>query len=388
MKEVILLKYGEIILKGLNRPVFEDILTKNIKRSLYKLGHFSLTRAQSTICVDGDETFDIDQAVIRLQKVFGIISVARAYVVKKDMASIRLAAVEYLKETLGQIKTFKVDARRSDKRFEMTSPQITADIGGYLLEAFSHLKVDLHSPEVVVMVEIRDFAAYIHAGSLRGAGGMPAGSNGRAALLISGGLDSPVAGYMLAKRGVELFAVHFFSPPYTSERAKLKVLDLLQVVSVYSGKISCFIVPFTKIQEAIKTNCPEDLFTIIMRRFMMKIVSVIAERESCSALITGESLGQVASQTMDGIACTDAVCEMPVFRPLIGMDKEEIVQISRKIGTYDISIQPFEDCCTVFTPRHPRTKPKLNFVELAESNFDFTKLLEEAVEGTEQISIG
>jgi len=388
MKEVILLKYGEIILKGLNRPVFEDILTKNIKRSLYKLGHFSLTRAQSTICVDGDETFDIDQAVIRLQKVFGIISVARAYVVKKDMASIRLAAVEYLKETLGQVKTFKVDARRSDKRFEMTSPQITADIGGYLLEAFSHLKVDLHSPEVVVMVEIRDFAAYIHAGSLRGAGGMPAGSNGRAALLISGGLDSPVAGYMLAKRGVELFAVHFFSPPYTSERAKLKVLDLLQVVSVYSGKISCFIVPFTKIQEAIKANCPEDLFTIIMRRFMMKIANVIAEHQSCSALITGESLGQVASQTMDGIACTDAACNMPVFRPLIGMDKEEIVQISRKIGTYDISIQPFEDCCTVFTPRHPRTKPKLNFVELAESSFDFTKLLEEAVEGTEQISIG
>jgi len=388
MKEVILLKYGEIILKGLNRPVFEDILTKNIKRSLYKLGHFSLTRAQSTICVDGDETFDIDQAVIRLQKVFGIISVARAYVVKKDMASIRLAAVKYLKETLGQVKTFKVDARRSDKRFEMTSPQITADIGGYLLEAFSHLKVDLHSPEVVVMVEIRDFAAYIHAGSLRGAGGMPAGSNGRAALLISGGLDSPVAGYMLAKRGVELFAVHFFSPPYTSERAKLKVLDLLQVVSVYSGKISCFIVPFTKIQEAIKANCPEDLFTIIMRRFMMKIANVIAEHQSCSALITGESLGQVASQTMDGIACTDAACNMPVFRPLIGMDKEEIVQISRKIGTYDISIQPFEDCCTVFTPRHPRTKPKLNFVELAESSFDFTKLLEEAVEGTEQISIG
>jgi len=388
MKEVILLKYGEIILKGLNRPVFEDILTKNIKRSLYKLGHFSLTRAQSTICVDGDETFDIDQAVIRLQKVFGIISIARAYVVKKDMASIRLAAVKYLKETLGQVKTFKVDARRSDKRFEMTSPQITADIGGYLLEAFSHLKVDLHSPEVVVMVEIRDFAAYIHAGSLRGAGGMPAGSNGRAALLISGGLDSPVAGYMLAKRGVELFAVHFFSPPYTSERAKLKVLDLLQVVSVYSGKISCFIVPFTKIQEAIKANCPEDLFTIIMRRFMMKIANVIAEHQSCSALITGESLGQVASQTMDGIACTDAACNMPVFRPLIGMDKEEIVQISRKIGTYDISIQPFEDCCTVFTPRHPRTKPKLNFVELAESSFDFTKLLEEAVEGTEQISIG
>jgi len=388
MKEVILLKYGEIILKGLNRPVFEDILTKNIKRSLYKLGHFSLTRAQSTICVDGDETFDIDQAVIRLQKVFGIISIARACVVKKDMAEIRLVAVEYLKETLGQVKTFKVDARRSDKRFEMTSPQITADIGGYLLEAFSHLNVDLHSPEVIVMVEIRDFAAYIHAGSLRGAGGMPAGSNGRAALLISGGLDSPVAGYMLAKRGVSLFAVHFFSPPYTSERAKLKVLDLLQVVSVYSGKISCFIVPFTKIQEAIKTNCPEDLFTIIMRRFMMKIASVIAERESCSALITGESLGQVASQTMDGIACTDAVCEMPVFRPLIGMDKEEIVQISRKIGTYDISIQPFEDCCTVFTPRHPRTKPKLKFVELAESNFDFTKLLEEAVEGTEQINIG
>jgi thiamine biosynthesis protein ThiI len=391
MREVILLKYGELILKGLNRPVFEDILFKKIRRSLYKCGKFSLTQAQSTICLTPlDESFDIDEALIRLQKVFGIISIARACVVGKDINEINTVAAAYLKDTLEGVKTFKVAAKRSDKRFPLTSPQIMVETGGYLLDAFPHLKVDVHNPEIVVMVEIRDFSAYVHAGSIPGAGGMPSGSNGRAALLISGGIDSPVAGYMMAKRGIALCAVHFASPPYTSERAKIKVLDLLRQVALYSGRIICYVVPFTKIQEAIKDNCPEEYFTLIMRRFMMKVTSRLAEAENCTALITGESLGQVASQTMDALACTQAASSMQVFRPLIGMDKEEIVTVARKIGTFEISILPYEDCCTVFTPRHPRTKPKLSYVEAAESEsgFNFDELLEEAIAGVEKIAIG
>lgn len=389
MREVILLKYGELILKGLNRPAFEDILFKKIRRSLYKCGGFTQKQAQSTICITPvNDSFDIDEALIHLQKVFGIVSIARACVVNKDMGEINAAAVEYLRDVLEGVHTFKVQAKRSDKRFPLTSPQIMAETGEYLLNAFPHLKVDVHNPEIVVMVEIRDFGAYIHAGSLPGAGGMPAGSGGRAALLISGGIDSPVAGYMMAKRGVELCAVHFASPPYTSERAKIKVLDLLKLVSIYSGRIICYIVPFTKIQEAIKNNCPEEYFTIIMRRFMMKAAGQLALADGCGALITGESIGQVASQTMDALACTEAASAMPVFRPLIGMDKEEIVSVARKIGTFETSILPYEDCCTIFTPRHPRTKPKLEYVEAAESGFDFGGLLAEAVAGAEKIAIG
>lgn len=389
MREVILLKYGEIILKGLNRPVFEDILAKNIKRKLYKCGPYTLSRAQSTMYVTPlDDSFDIDEAVERLKKVFGFASIARACVAPKDIESIRLAAAQYLRDTLLQTTTFKVDSRRSDKRFPLTSPQISSDIGGYLLEAFHHLKVDVHNPEMVVMVEIRDTAAYIHAGSLPGAGGMPAGCAGKAALLISGGIDSPVAGYMMAKRGIELYAVHFASPPYTSGRAKLKVLELLKLVSIYSGRITCFVVPFTEIQESIRAKCPEEFFTVIMRRLMMKVAGRIAQNEGCAALITGESIGQVASQTLEAIVCTEAASVLPVFRPLIGMDKEEIVQISRKIDTFETSIQPYEDCCTVFTPRHPRTKPKLNFIETAESAVDFEPMIDTAVSQTEKIIVG
>jgi thiamine biosynthesis protein ThiI len=389
MREVILLKYGEIILKGLNRHIFEDLLFKNIRRSLYKCGSFSLTQAQSTISITPlNEGFDMDEALSRLQRVFGIVSISRACVVGKDMAEINPAAVSYLSGALGGIHTFKVTAKRSDKRFPLTSPQIAAETGAILLDAFPQLKVDVHNPEITVFVEIRDFGAYVHAGSLPGAGGLPAGSGGRAALLISGGIDSPVAGYMMAKRGVGLTAVHFASPPYTSERALNKVYELLKQVSVYSGRIICYVVPFTALQEAIRNNCPEEYSTVIMRRFMMKAAGRIAAASGCSALITGESIGQVASQTMDALICTEAASAMPVFRPLIGMDKEEIVKVARKIGTFETSIQPYEDCCTVFTPRHPNTKPRLENVEAAEMGFNFEALLEDAVAGAEKTAIG
>lgn len=388
MQEVILLKYGELILKGLNRPTFEARLMKNIRYRLAPLGPFTVTGSQSALCVSpqSDEC-DLDEAVARMQKIFGIISVSRACVVEKNFDVICRSAAEYLREVLSGAKTFKVEAKRSDKRFPLTSPEIASEAGAFLLEAFPNLKVDVRTPETVVVIEIRDFGAYIHAASLPGAGGMPAGTNGRAALLVSGGIDSPVAGYMMAKRGMELCAVHFASPPYTSERARLKVLDLLKIVSGYAGRIDCHIVPFTRIQEQIRANCPEEYFTLVMRRMMMKCASRIAQAENCSALITGESIGQVASQTIEAITCTQAAASFPVLRPLIGMDKEEIVQIARKIDTYETSILPYEDCCTVFTPRHPRTHPKLSFVEEAERACDFGPLLDEAVAATEKVAI-
>ncbi len=275
------------------------------------------------------------------------------------------------------------NAKRSDKRFPMKSPEICRELGGVLLSKFSHLEVDVNNPEVTVTVEIRDTNAYVHAVNIRGAGGLPVGTSGHAMLLLSGGIDSPVAGYMMAKRGVHISAIHYVSPPYTSERAKLKVEQLCEKITPYCGSIAFFCVPFTKIQEEIKNNCPEEFFTIIMRRLMMKIAQKICEREKCLALITGESVGQVASQTMNALMCTDAVCEIPVFRPLIGMDKTEIVEISRKIDTYETSIQPYEDCCTVFTPKHPKVRPLLADVEAAEASFDFSALIDEAVANTE-----
>jgi thiamine biosynthesis protein ThiI len=388
MREILLLKYGEIVLKGLNRPTFEAILVSNIKRRLKGLGRTVLTKSQSAMFIEPqDEDYDIDEAMSRIQKVFGLAAISRAIVIEKDMEKIKETAVSYLRETLEGASSFKVVAKRSDKKFAYDSPQICVDVGAHLLDAFPNLHVDVHNPEVSVVIEIRDFGAYVHGSPVPGAGGMPVGSNGRAAVLISGGIDSPVAAYMLAKRGVRLEAVHFASPPYTSERAKLKVLELLKIVSGYSGRIVCHVVPFTRIQEEIQKNCPEELFTIIMRRFMMKVASEIASNNACSALITGESIGQVASQTIEAISCTDVAAEQPALRPLIGMDKEEIVRISRKIGTFDTSIQPYEDCCTVFTPRHPRTRPKIEFVLEAEAKFDFEPLLKEAVENAERIVI-
>ena len=382
MKEIILIKNGELALKGLNRSSFEDVLIKNMKRRLSSCGNFKFTKSQSTITITpSDEGADITEAFNRLKYVFGIAGLSRAAAAPKDINEIFRISGEYLSEQLSDVSTFKVEAKRSDKNFPLTSPQICSRLGEYLLDKFPHLTVDVNNPDIIVYVEIRDAYAYIHQNQIKGAGGMPVGTGGRAAVLISGGIDSPVAAWMMAKRGMELTAVHFASPPYTSERAEMKVVDLLKQVSKYSGRISLNIVPFTEIQEQIKEKCPEELFTIIMRRFMMKIAEKIAGNEDCSALITGESVGQVASQTVYALGCTDEATNMPVFRPCIGMDKDEIITISRKIETFDISIQPFEDCCTVFTPKHPRTRPKIEIVKDAESVLDAEKLIQNAMGG-------
>ena len=380
MKEIILVKYGEMALKGLNKRTFEDVLVKNIKRRLKDLGKTNITRAQSTIFIDPyEEKYDTDEAVDRLKKVFGIAALCRAAVCEKQFDDIKRVSLEYLEEALSYASTFKVTAKRADKSFPMKSPEICRELGGALLSRFDNLKVDVNNPEVTVTVEIRDSKAYVHGENIKGAGGLPVGTSGHAMLLLSGGIDSPVAGYMLAKRGVHISAVHYVSPPYTSERARLKVEQLCERLTDYCGSIAFFCVPFTEIQEAIKNHCPEEFFTIIMRRLMMEIAQRISEREKCLALITGESVGQVASQTMNAIACTDAVCRIPVFRPLIGMDKTEIVETARKIDTFDISIQPYEDCCTVFTPRHPKVRPLLSDVENAQNGFDFSELVDKAV---------
>lgn len=384
MKEIILVKYGEMALKGLNKRTFEDVLVKNIKRRLKDLGKTNITRAQSTIFIDPyEEKYDTDEAVDRLKKVFGIAALCRAAVCEKQFDDIKRVSLEYLEEALSYASTFKVTAKRADKSFPMKSPEICRELGGALLSRFDNLKVDVNNPEVTVTVEIRDSKAYVHGENIKGAGGLPVGTSGHAMLLLSGGIDSPVAGYMLAKRGVHISAVHYVSPPYTSERARLKVEQLCERLTDYCGSIAFFCVPFTEIQEAIKNHCPEEFFTIIMRRLMMEIAQRISEREKCLALITGESVGQVASQTMNAIACTDAVCRIPVFRPLIGMDKTEIVETARKIDTFDISIQPYEDCCTVFTPRHPKVRPLLSDVENAQNGFDFSELIDKAVNDTE-----
>ena len=383
MKELILAKYGEIALKGLNRNTFEDILMKNIRRRLRSVGAFQYSRAQSTIYITPkEEDIDLEEAMDRLKTIFGIAALSRACICEKDFADISKIAPEYLEDTLSCARTFKVEAKRSDKAFPMKSPELCAELGGVLLDAFPHLKVDVKHPDVVVMVEIRDTNAYVHGASIKGAGGLPVGSSGKALLLLSGGIDSPVAGYRMARRGVHIAAIHYVSPPYTSERAQLKVETLCQKLTPYCGSIGFFCVPFTKLQEAIKKNCPEEYFTIIMRRLMMEIAQRIAKQDGCLALITGESVGQVASQTMQALACTDAVATIPVFRPLIGMDKTEIVETARKIDTFETSTLPYEDCCTVFTPRHPKVRPNLEDVERAQNRFDFEPLLEEAVAQT------
>lgn len=380
MKELVLVKVGEIALKGLNRRTFEDILKKNIRRSIKSAGRFEVTSAQSTIYVTPlEESADLDEACEKISKVFGIVAYSRACLCKKDMQSITENAFEYLKDELMAAKTFKVQAKRSDKKFPLKSPEICMELGGQILSKFPHLKVEVHNPEVTVTVEVRDFGAYVHGCALRGAGGIPVGTGGKAAILISGGIDSPVAAYMMAKRGIELTAIHFASPPYTSERAEQKVIKLLQKVSLYSGAIKMITVPFTEIQETIKNKCPEELFTIIMRRLMMQMSQIIAKQEDCTALITGESLGQVASQTIHAMECTDEATDMLVFRPLIGMDKEEIIDISRKIDTFETSILPYEDCCTVFTPKHPRTRPVLKFVKQAQADGQFENMIEDSL---------
>lgn len=382
MKEIILLKDGEIVLKGLNRRSFEDVLKKNIKFALKGSGRYEVTSAQSTIYVRPmSEDCDLDEAFERVKRVFGIAALCKAAVCEeKTMESVLVTAPAYLEKQLKSVKTFKVEAKRSDKQFPLKSPEICRELGGKLLEVYPHLTVDVHNPDLIVYVEIRDFGAYIHCNPERGAGGIPVGTGGRAAILISGGIDSPVAAYMMAKRGIRLTAIHFASPPYTSRRAEEKVVKLLQKVSRYSGSMTMYTVPFTKLQEKLKNDCPEELFTIIMRRLMMQISEKIAKDNDCQALITGESLGQVASQTIGALGCTDEATDMLVFRPLIGMDKQEIIDISYKIDTYETSIEPYEDCCTVFTPKHPRTHPVLKYVKEAQENAGFDELVTEALE--------
>lgn len=383
MKEIFLLKEGEIALKGLNKRNFEEAFIKNLRHRLKPLGKFEYTRAQSTVYVVPGEDVDVDEAFSRCCKVFGAAAVCRAVVCEKSMESIAETAVEYLGDELSCKKTFKVEAKRSDKHFPLKSPEICAELGGILLDKFTNLSVDVKNPEITVTVEIRDTNAYVHAVRVSGAGGIPVGTSGKAMLLLSGGIDSPVAAYMMAKRGICVEAVHFAAPPYTSERARLKVERLCEKLTPYCGDIKFFCVPFTKIQEALRDNCPEELFTIIMRRLMMEIAQRVAAKEDCMALITGESVGQVASQTLGAMVCTDAACRIPVFRPVIGMDKTEIIEISRKIDTFETSIEPYEDCCTVFTPKHPKTRPILEEVVKAQESFDFEPLIAEAVENTE-----
>lgn len=383
MKEIILIKLGEIVLKGLNRQSFEFALIRNLRRRLEPLGKFDIREAQSTIYVEPlEDGIDLEAAAERVGKVFGVNAFSRACMAEKNMDSILKTAADYLRDQLSTISSFKVESKRSDKHFPLKSPEISAAVGEYLLQQFPNLHVDVHNPDLEVRVEVRDFGAYIHGKALPGAGGIPVGTGGKAAILISGGIDSPVAAWQMARRGLELTAVHFASPPYTSERAEQKVVDLLQKVSEYAGRMFMFTVPFTRIQEEIRDKCPEEYFTLIMRRFMMRAAERIARKEGCSALITGESLGQVASQTLQAIVCTDAAAMMPVFRPLIGTDKSEIVAMARKIDTYDLSIQPYEDCCTVFTPKHPRTRPEMEKLLEAESALDSEALLEDCVNRT------
>lgn len=382
MKEIVLIKLGEMVLKGLNRRTFEDVLIKNIKYRLHPLGHCDIRIAQSTIAVIPDEGIDLDDVCERIGEVFGIVTYSRACVCEKDFDDILEKAPVYAAPYLENAKTFKVESKRSDKRFPHKSPEISAQVGGKILERFPHLRVNVTEPDVTVTVEVRDYGAYIRCGTVRGQGGMPVGTSGLATVLISGGIDSPVAAYMMAKRGLKLNAVHFESPPYTSERARIKVEKLLAQVSRYAGRIQMYTVPLTKVQETMRDRCPEELFTVLLRRVMMKIASVVAGDTGSGALITGESLGQVASQTLYALGCTDAAATKVVFRPLIGMDKQEIINISRRIGTFETSIEPYEDCCTVFTPKHPRTKPVLHYVERAEQEAQLDELIEEAIRNT------
>ena len=381
MKEILLCKYGEILLKGANKKYFEDVLMRELRIRARCYGNFDVYRAQSTLYVEPkDELADVDGMFEAAKKVFGIVSVGRSAMCEKNMDAIRALAREYLPPLLAGAKTFKVEGRRSDKSFPLGSIEISREIGGEILSVCPHLKVDVHQPEVTVRVEIREYGAYIHAGQQKGAGGLPVGTSGKGMLLLSGGIDSPVAGYMMAKRGMKLEAVYFESPPYTSEQAREKVLTLASEVAMYAGPITLHVVSLTEAQEALVRTCEEDYFTLLLRRYMMAIADKLAERFGCQALITGESLGQVASQTPMALQVTDAMASRPVFRPCIGMDKEEIVQIAYKIGTFETSILPYEDCCTVFTPKHPKTKPELYKVEAEEQKLDFNAFVDRAME--------
>lgn len=388
MNEIFLLKLGEIILKGANRRQFENKLKTNVARRMRPFGEFHVSILQSTVYVEPEnDECDMEGAWEACHAIFGVISLCRCRPCEKTLDAIFDAVVTYLGDDLAAASSFKVESKRSDKRFPMTSIQISQEIGGRLQEAYPDVRVDVHHPGYTVNVEVRDHAAYVHGPAEPGAGGLPTGVGGRAMVLLSGGIDSPVAGYMIAKRGVELECVHFFSYPYTSELAKQKVLDLARLMTRYCGRMTVDVVGFTKVQEAIRDNCREEYFTIIMRRFMMRIAQAIAKDHGAKCLVTGENLGQVASQTMDAMAVTGAVVYIPMFHPLIGMDKEEIVTRARRIGTLETSILPYEDCCTVFTPKHPKTKPILALVEAEEAKLDVDALVADALANTEKVAI-
>ena len=388
MNEIFLLKLGEIVLKGANKRQFESRLRQNIRRRMKAYGSFDVYIMQSTVYVEPkDEAADVEGAWEACHSIFGLVSLCRCRPCEKDMDSIFAAVEEYLGEDLDCASSFKVESKRSDKQFPMTSIAISQEIGGRLAEAHPNCQVDVHNPEYTVYVEVRDLAAYVHGPAVPGAGGLPTGVGGRAMCLLSGGIDSPVAAYMMAKRGVEIECVHFFSYPYTSQLAKDKVVELARLVTRYSGRMTINVVPFTEIQEAIRDNCEEQYFTLIMRRFMMEISQRIAKNDGCGALITGENLGQVASQTMEAMTVTGANIDIPIFMPLVGMDKEEIVTIARKIGTMETSILPYEDCCTVFTPKHPKTKPTLGQLIHAEEKLNREELMEKAIAGIEKIKV-
>ncbi len=389
MNEMILLKLGELVLKGLNRRTFEDKLIANARRKLRPHGEFKVYTKQSAMYVEPkNDECDMDGAWEAMKKVFGVVGLSRARACDKDADAMLETAKTYLHDKLSAARSFKVEAKRSDKTFPMTSIQLAQYVGGELHDAFPNLTVDVHHPELTVHLEVRDDAAFVHADPESGAGGLPVGVGGRAVSLLSGGIDSPVASWMMAKRGLALDMVHFFSYPYTSPEAKDKVVELARLLTPWCGRLTVHVVPFTAIQEQLRRSCPEELFTLLMRRFMMRIAARVAQRIGAGAVVTGECLGQVASQTMEAMACTQAVCPLPVLRPVVGMDKEEIVRIARKIGTFETSILPYEDCCTVFTPRHPRLRPLPGEIEAAEASLDIEALVDEAVANIERVQVG
>ncbi len=381
MKEIILCKYGEIILKGANKATFENLLLKEVRRRAAAIGNYSVRYMQSTVYVepmDEDAELSIEDMYDQIKRVFGFAGICKAAACEKNMKEICKTTADYVSSSLPYGCSFRAEAKRSDKSFPLSSPEIAAEAGGAILRVRPDVKVDLKRPDVTVRIEVRDKAAYVHAGQDKGAGGIPLGSAGRGLLLLSGGIDSPVAGYMMMKRGLLLDALHFESFPYTSEPAREKVMTLAKELTEYCGRMKVHVISLTRIQEEIRDKCDEDYFTLLLRRFMMKLASRCAEENECSALVTGESLGQVASQTLQALCATETAATVPIFRPCIGLDKDEIVQISRKIGTFDTSILPYEDCCTVFTPKHPKTRPELEKILAEEAKLDFEALIEDA----------
>ena len=387
-QEIFLLKLGEVVLKGLNRRSFEDKLVSNVCRRVRRCGSFNVYLRQSTIYVEPQNAqCDMAEALTACRQVFGVVSVAKAVPCAKDVTAIADTAARYLKDEFAAATTFKVESKRADKLFRLNSIQISQQVGGILAERFPDVAVDVHKPDLTVYVEVREKAAYVHAPAAPGAGGLPIGMGGRAVSLLSGGIDSPVSSWMMARRGVELEMVHFVSPPYTSQQALDKVLELARLLTAWCGRMTVHVIPFPSIQEEIRKNCPEDYFTLIMRRFMMRLAQTVAKSVHAGALVTGESLGQVASQTMLSLGVTENVTDLPVLRPLIGMDKVEIIRLSREIGTFETSILPYEDCCTVFTPRHPCTRPRLEDVQAAEAALDVQALMDEAMAGRTRVRV-